>query len=451
MARTRALSTWLAIAALVAAGCSDSASENPDGWRVDGPQEHQQSSDDESSQMAPARIEASQQVTAGPTLDERFVVHEWGTFTSVQTPDGFNLEGLHHEEEALPPFVYDMAQSNTRFMALQKGILGLPGPVTQKLETPVIYFYGGPDSARVDVTFPEGLITEWYPQNTTYGPAGYPSDIRDGIMSWDVELSDDAEIVEVPEDDIWQPSREVPDARYVTSGDESDKFIFYRGLGRFELPFETRLNDSGEYTLANESAQRIPQTFVLEVKEQTGHIYEVGAIDGFSERSFEPAPKEMPQPIDVMVEDAKTKVAAALVDTGLTRAEADAMVNTWERSYFTKPGHRVLYVVPRTWTDELLPIEVTPQPDELVRTLVGRIDIVTPAEEQAMVERIERTYTTGDMSGFYDDPDRFLEPRVRAACRQIDARNGDPAVYGWCRTVAQNLTNHMPSRADEQQ
>lgn len=33
-------------------------------------------------------------------------VHEWGTFTSVQSPDGKDMEGLHHEEEPLPSFVH---------------------------------------------------------------------------------------------------------------------------------------------------------------------------------------------------------------------------------------------------------------------------------------------------------------------------------------------------------
>jgi hypothetical protein len=39
-----------------------------------------------------------------------YVAHEWGTFTSVINKDGQQLQGLHHEEEALPRFVYDLSK-----------------------------------------------------------------------------------------------------------------------------------------------------------------------------------------------------------------------------------------------------------------------------------------------------------------------------------------------------
>src|SRR4051812_46946050 len=36
---------------------------------------------------------------------KEFVVHEWGTFTSVVARDGHLLPGLHHEDGDLPGFV----------------------------------------------------------------------------------------------------------------------------------------------------------------------------------------------------------------------------------------------------------------------------------------------------------------------------------------------------------
>src|SRR6187399_1578592 len=74
-----------------------------------------------------------------PTAPDKLVVHEWGTFTSVQGSDGIGLEGLQHEEEALPGFVY--SRSKVRECPLRKqGYKGLEMPathVTQKMETPV--------------------------------------------------------------------------------------------------------------------------------------------------------------------------------------------------------------------------------------------------------------------------------------------------------------------------
>ena len=38
------------------------------------------------------------------------------------------------------------------------------------METPVIYFYSKePQTVDVRVDFPQGIITEWYPQATTFG------------------------------------------------------------------------------------------------------------------------------------------------------------------------------------------------------------------------------------------------------------------------------------------
>jgi regulator of protease activity HflC (stomatin/prohibitin superfamily) len=46
----------------------------------------------------------------------------------------------------------------------------------------------------------------------------------------------------------------------------------------------------------------------------------------------------------------------------------------------------VLYLVPRSKTDELLPLTVEPKPTEVVRVLVGRHDFLTP-EQESMADR----------------------------------------------------------------
>src|SRR5262249_14485518 len=65
----------------------------------------------------------------------------------------------------------------------------LLGPKTafrtlQRMETPVIYFYSGKER-QVDVTvkFPQGLITEWFPQARDIGPSSVNP--RDGLVKLD--------------------------------------------------------------------------------------------------------------------------------------------------------------------------------------------------------------------------------------------------------------------------
>ena len=80
-----------------------------------------------------------------------YVAHEWGTFTALQGSNGKNLIGMHHEEEALPAFVH--ARDSKSVIRASEDVAGSrrcqnpkciefpPNGVTQKLETPVIYFY----------------------------------------------------------------------------------------------------------------------------------------------------------------------------------------------------------------------------------------------------------------------------------------------------------------------
>src|SRR5699024_8950266 len=97
-----------------------------------------------------------------------YVAHEWGTFTSMVGTDGIALDGLHHEEESLPKFVHDLLRiesfgtTHTKFPASR---------VTQKMETPVIYFHTDePLHVRASVWFSKGLMSQFYPLPATVTP-----------------------------------------------------------------------------------------------------------------------------------------------------------------------------------------------------------------------------------------------------------------------------------------
>src|SRR5262245_10724332 len=91
-----------------------------------------------------------------PEPPSDLIVHEWGTFLAMSGSDGVSLDGLYHEEHALPGFVHARGRDQLR----------LPR-VHLKGETPVIYFYTDrPQQVAVDVRFPQGIWTQWYPQAT---------------------------------------------------------------------------------------------------------------------------------------------------------------------------------------------------------------------------------------------------------------------------------------------
>src|SRR2546423_4506282 len=81
------------------------------------------------------------------------IVHEWGTFLSVQGSDGVTLGGMVDSDEALPPFV-----ESRSIAAWRRSLMRIKG------ETPVTYFYTDrPRVVQVKVDMPEGVLTHWYP------------------------------------------------------------------------------------------------------------------------------------------------------------------------------------------------------------------------------------------------------------------------------------------------
>src|SRR5262245_34599180 len=95
-----------------------------------------------------------------PDPEPDLVIHEWGTFLGMSGSDGSALDGMYHEEHALPAFVHTRSRDQLR---LRSAIL--------KGETPVIYFYTSrSQKLRVTVRFPRGVWTQWYPQANIAGP-----------------------------------------------------------------------------------------------------------------------------------------------------------------------------------------------------------------------------------------------------------------------------------------
>src|SRR5262245_26063650 len=68
---------------------------------------------------------------------DKFIVHEWGTFTSFSGSDGVNLEYRPLETSDLPRFVVSPLRKPGKFdLLLKEMIVG-----QQRMETPVTYFY----------------------------------------------------------------------------------------------------------------------------------------------------------------------------------------------------------------------------------------------------------------------------------------------------------------------
>src|SRR5947207_3876642 len=104
----------------------------------------------------------------------KLIVHEWGTFTSLQDSQGITIGGITSDDEPLPRFVHDLLRGRSDTLD-SKGIpRGAHDEITMRLETPVMYFHlprgAKPMTLDVSVQFRGGLLSQFYPDATTNVP-----------------------------------------------------------------------------------------------------------------------------------------------------------------------------------------------------------------------------------------------------------------------------------------
>lgn len=359
---------------------------------------------------APAAAAPAPAVPA-PAREPKLVVHEWGTFTSLQDESGRSIGGLNSSVEPLPKFVHGLRagliiNGGGDAIDLSKGIPQAHPDVTMRLETPVIYFHPPADAALpitldLTATLKGGLLSEFYPyarfhiEGGTPAPAGIDriTAQTQGSLTWKGLRVGGA--VKIPEtkEHVWLAPRAVDSARVAIKG-EGEQYVFYRGVGNIQAPL--RVIRVG----ANNPADKIA---IIGTNSALDHatwgpmwLAEFRADGSCAFRRIEKTPKANNNrnvAIPATFADAdfsrdaapamRRQMRAALISEGLFHDEADAMLNTWERSYFQEAGQRLFFLVPRQWTDATLPLKIS-VPAELTRVMVGRIELVTPGHRQAL-------------------------------------------------------------------
>ena len=84
------------------------------------------------------------------------------------------------------------------------------------------------------------------------------------------------------------------------------------------------------------------------------------------------------------------------------------MVETWRDSWFEE-GSRLIYIVPSSAVDAILPLDVEPAPSQTARVFVGRIELVTPETKRA----VESAIAKNDWAAV-DRYSRFLVPILQS-------------------------------------
>jgi hypothetical protein len=362
-------------------------------------------------------LTASVMATAVGATPAQFVVHEWGTITTVHDAQGAPATGLNRIEAAdeLPEFVHRYEPESTRHdptRALRKSSL-VPGrpDVTMRLETPVIYFHPPADAAFKDpidvfVRFRGGVINEFYPDAEasvlvdvervvdkldsgilTHWDGNVLNNYVVGELRWKGLRLHDTVVAPLTKNPAWLAPREVQSASvFSAEAGEGEQYLFYRGVAHLPALLQTRTGAGQVTILAPKTLNwfefgsvKLPDVWLADVRadgtlafrehgavtlEKDRAGAELGRIRRFSGSNYSAA----------AVTELRATLKRALIRQGLYADEAESMLETWKASYFQKPGLRVFYIVPREWVEYFLPLKLS-VPARIERVIVGRIDL----------------------------------------------------------------------------
>jgi len=330
---------------------------------------------------------------------EGLVAHEWGTFTSVAGGDGRAVQWLPHAGPSdLPDFV-------GRINCSLKGAL----PGTVRMETPVIYLYAPRAmTVNVSVRFRQGVITEWFPR-----PAGISDDVINNAFRGDISWSN----VKVRPRAAGQfPTERAKNHYYVARetdaaplqiGPDNERFLFYRGVGRIPPPIEAIVTPNGQIIVSHTRGDALGDMILFENRDgATAYTAQRTTSARAAFNALEPEGEGM---------SPRMHLEKTLVAHGLYPKEAKAMVDSWQGSWFEQ-GTRLFYVVSGDAVDAILPLHIDPQPVDVKRVFVGRIEVATPAT----LREIQTALETGDRTTLAQYG-RFLEPMGRQLMASLRA------------------------------
>jgi len=379
---------------------------------------------------------------------EPLVIHEWGTFTSLQDEQGRTIGGLNTDEESLPEFVHDLHPvgivTNREIppVLFSKGVSACNPTVTMRLETPVVYVHlpPGQTSATFDLTaeFHGGFLSQFYPvaqasvdgrplrwQDVDYantidgktthyrvrelqvqgptlnGPTTWqrwaaPTLDRSttSTLAWrDIRVGG-ADAAPVTTSPVWLAPRAVAAAN-LTVGNEHERYLFYRGLAHLDAPLVVRRVDDGKSLrvtprLPDLDPGMVPRLWLADLRgDGTAAFRSVEPAIHHLRSTDEPAFSDLPASFAASeysaarLTELRQELHAALITEGLFADEAQALLDTWQASYFKAAGQRLFFLVPRAWTDRVLPLTIS-TPAVVTRAMMGRIEVVSPAQRQAL-------------------------------------------------------------------
>lgn len=205
---------------------------------------------------------------------------------------------------------------------------------------------------------------------------------------------------------MWLAPRNV-DATLTAADGESEKYLFYRGIGRMRAPFRVTTNRQArelsiyanfDEVLTSDETAHVPAMWLVDIREDgTSAFRQLPGVDVRSNtaRLSTATSYEFDQEDYSAgnVKRLKSSMHAALTSDGLYDDEATARLETWNRAYFVSPGLRLFFLVPRSWTDYRLPLSIS-KSAQIQRVMIGRIQLITDQQRATLSQLAATTVRT---------------------------------------------------------
>jgi len=262
-------------------------------------------------------------------VDSEFEVHEWGVFVKEYNCTEVLLGG-------------------------SKSDIYYPDYLNMQLYKPVIYFHSVEEKTNVKVQIDSVKNATVIPNAT----------LKDDSIFWDVEVENDI----------------------ITSYEEDDfkyNYLFYEGATSYQTNIDANIkinNVNVTFRIKNLEDFSISDVYFVYGKEK---VFSEGNTEilsgGMTYVYFENinSGEEKNITIKMMNESSynASDMIPLLINKGLTKNEAEELVEYWRNFWFypnLKEYSRILYTIPQSEYDKLLPISIIPQP-----TSIKRVGIVT--------------------------------------------------------------------------
>jgi hypothetical protein len=242
-----------------------------------------------------------------------------------------------------------------------------------------------PLKLNLDVHFPAGRLTQYYP---------YAHEVRAKQIVWkEIYFGMQADPFQTSST-VWVAPRAVGQAATLKvympgpagsqpedpGTTEGEVFLYFRGAGDVPSPIEVTHVAGQKLALTlveTTSALQLASVWLVEVRNAGGSAFRhLDQLDSSTTRSVETRADFAP---DTFVEGAVSKLVfqmrEALNAEGLHDDEAAALLRTIEQSHLRAPGRRVLFILPRSWIDAVVPFQASGPVEVRRRITLGTYEL----------------------------------------------------------------------------